>query len=239
MTTSTSGGKSAAKQAKPAQQVGEEIVRLDGLNPHPRNYKHHPESQLVHIQESLRAHGFYRNIVVAQDGTILAGHGVVEAARKMGLETVPVRRLPLDPDSPAALKVLALDNEVGKFAETDDRALTELLKQINAEDATGLLGTGFDEKMLAGLVYNTRPSSELESMDEAGEWVGMPEYDEGKPINKLIIAFESAEAREEFTKAHGMKPANTGLRWSTRWPPAPNEDFEGVRFEAGKAPSDP
>ena len=65
-----------------------EMTPVSDLKPHPRNYKDHPDDQLEHIIESIKSTGFYRNIVIAQDGTILAGHGVVAAAKKMGL-TIP------------------------------------------------------------------------------------------------------------------------------------------------------
>src|SRR5262245_35987685 len=126
-----------------------ELVNLDDLRAHPRNYRQHPEDQLAHLEHSLREHGFYRNVVVARDLTILAGHGIVTAARRVGYASVPVHRLDLDPSSPKALKILAADNELPRFAETDDRALSELLRQIREEDVSGLLGTGYDEMMLA------------------------------------------------------------------------------------------
>ena len=85
------------------------LVKITGLKDHPRNYRTHPEDQIEYLMESIRQHGFYRNVVVARDSTVLAGHGVVEAARRLGLEKVSVIRLDLDADSPQALKVLAAD----------------------------------------------------------------------------------------------------------------------------------
>jgi ParB-like chromosome segregation protein Spo0J len=70
-----------------------EMVPIDELRPHPRNYRVHPEDQLAHVEHSMRTNGVYRNVVAARDGTILAGHGVVLAARKIGLAEVPVDRL--------------------------------------------------------------------------------------------------------------------------------------------------
>jgi hypothetical protein len=54
-----------------------ELIAIKELKPHPRNYRSHPEDQLVHLVNSIKQHGFYRNVVVAKDNTILAGHGVV------------------------------------------------------------------------------------------------------------------------------------------------------------------
>ena len=70
-----------------------EVLALKDLRPHPRNYREHPEDQLAHLKQSIQKHHIYRNIVIARDGTILAGHGVVEAAKALGLETIPGCRL--------------------------------------------------------------------------------------------------------------------------------------------------
>lgn len=78
----------------------------------------------------MREFEFYKPIVIARDGTILAGHGIAEAARPLGIETVPVTRLDLDPDDPKALKILVDDNKVSGLAEQDDRALSEMLRGV-------------------------------------------------------------------------------------------------------------
>jgi len=100
-----------------------EEAALADLRPHPRNYKAHPEDQLAHLERMIRDFGIFKNIVATRDGTILAGHGVATAARRAGLERVPVVRLDLDPLEPKALKIVTADNEVGHLAEVDDRLL--------------------------------------------------------------------------------------------------------------------
>jgi len=143
--------KASKKGESPTVEVrSSELAALADLKPHPRNYKKHPAAQIAHIAQSLRDFGFYRNVVVARDGTVLAGHGVVQASRKVGLAQVPVVRLDLDPLDPRALKVVALDNEVARLGEADDGALAALLKDVAA--AGELLGTGHDDASLALLL---------------------------------------------------------------------------------------
>lgn len=152
-----------------------EQVALDDLVEHPRNYRTHPDDQVEHIVASIKAHGIYKNILIARDNTILAGHGTVKAARRAGLSSVPCKRLDLDANDARALKILAGDNEIAGLAEVDDRVLTELLRSIyTADDEHSLLGTGFDERMLASLAMATRPASEIADLDDAREWLGMP-----------------------------------------------------------------
>jgi len=211
-----------------------ETVVLADLKPHARNYRQHPDDQLEHLMESLREHGWYRNIIVARDGTILAGHGIVAAARKMGYTEGPAIRLPLEPNEPRALKVLAGDNGLGHLAEVDDRALSELLKEVKDFDLEGLLGTGYDEAMLANLVYVTRPASEIKDFDAAAEWAGMPAYDAGgeaPEASKIVVHFRTDQDRAEFARLLGLRiTAQSDTTW---WPPMERNDLASVRFEVG------
>ena len=45
-----------------------ETAAIADLTEHPRNYRRHPEDQVIHIEQSIREHGLYRNVVVARDG---------------------------------------------------------------------------------------------------------------------------------------------------------------------------
>jgi hypothetical protein len=213
-------------------QFQTENASVADLHPHPRNYRVHPDDQLEHLIQSIKEHGLYRNVVVAKDGTILAGHGVVQAVTKMGLETIPVIRLNIAPDSPAALKVLAGDNEIGHLGEVDDRMFTEILKEIRDTDPFGLMGTGYDDMMLANLLFVTRPESEIASIDEAAHWVGMPEYDpSGRPV-QIVISFRSQEDRAEFARSIGLKiKKKEAASWTTWYPWRESDDLSSVRFE--------
>lgn len=210
-----------------------EVVALASLKPHPENYRHHPEDQLLELEASLRQNGFYRNVVTARDGTILAGHGIVEAARRLGIERGPIVRLDVAPDSPTALKILAADNELGRFAMNDDRKLTEILRKVRDEHETGLLGTGYDDQKLSALLMVSRPASEIRTIDEAAEWVGMPEYDQGGVPIRLVVSFESEEKRREFVERARLKIIKVaGTTQSARWPTVENEDVHAFRFES-------
>lgn len=193
-----------------------ETVPIESLKPHPRNYREHPDDQLTHLQASLKQFGFYRNIVIAKDGTILAGHGIVKAAKKRKLKAVPVIRLNVQPGSAAALKVLIGDNEIEHLAEQNDRLLTELLKEV--KDQEQLLGTGFDEKALAAFLMVTRPASEIQTLDEAAHWVGMPEFESGHNPLKLVVSFRNKKDRKAFAEKLGVE---LGEKAKTLWyPPA-------------------
>jgi Predicted transcriptional regulators len=214
-----------------------EWLPVSELKAHPRNYRHHPEDELEHLAESIRENGIYKNILIAKDNTILAGHGVVEASRLLGLKKIPTVRLNISPDSPRALKILAADNAIAHLAEDNDRVFSELLKEIKERDKNGLLGTGYDEMMLANLLFITRPKSEVEDLDEAAHWVGLPEYQAGEVPIKAVITFRSKKDRDALVKLlevhHFYGSGNTMSFW---WPEREHADRASVRFEETEAP---
>lgn len=202
------------------------------LKPHPRNYREHPEDEIQHIIRSIEEHGFYRNIILARDYTILAGHGVVQAARQMGQQQVPALRLDLDPDSAPALRILIGDNEIGHLGMPNDRLLSDLLKELKEAAPEGLRGTGFDEQMLSALVFITRPEGEIRSKAEAGQWVGMPEFGDTPTMYDLHIRFSSAQDREQFVEQINLRiDKRERSAWQTRWPWSERDDLKSLRFE--------
>lgn len=213
------------------------MIDVDALKPHPDNYRYHGAEQISHIVASLQANGFYRNLVIAEDNTILAGHGVLIASKQAGHTKVPCRRLPLKPTDPRALRVLAGDNEIAKLGEVDDRKLTEILRQIDKEVEEGLLGTGFDKMQLANLVMVTRHADEIADFEAAKEWVGLPSYDTKDDTRQqesiLEISFLTPADRDRFIAETGIKISmRTGDRkWSTVWPFRERHDVGAVKFE--------
>lgn len=192
-----------------------EQVRVSKLKPHPKNYRKHPPEQLRHIMASLKQHGFYRNVVVAKDWTILAGHGVVLAAKKLKLDTVPVVRLDVSSRSAKALKLLAGDNEMWRGAEDDEQALARLLKQVMASDE-GLLGTGFDDGQLEALLAvldsglpggsdgDEGGSSAVEYTRKIESPVYRPTQETPPPVAELYDATKLQTLQEDIDKAQGL-----------------------------------
>lgn len=214
-----------------------EVVAVGQLHAHPQNYRAHPPDQLAHIEASLREHGLYRNVVVARDYTVLAGHGVWMAAQQAGMTEIEVKRADVDPFSPGALRLLTGDNEIARLVDVDDRQLTEILRSLQLEDPAGLLGTGFDESQLANLLYVTRPQHEVEGMDEAAHWAGMPEFTGTRTHQMtLTLLFEDADEREQLAQQLELKAirkSSDDLQrlWSARYPPADREDPSSVKFD--------
>ena len=222
-----------AKSKAEVKAPQRERVDIDTLSPHPQNYRSHPADQLEHIVQSLQEHGLYRNVVVAKDGTLLAGHGVWEAAKSLGWTEIDVVRVDVAPDDPSALKILTGDNELSLLAEIDDRLLADLLKLIQDEADTGLLGTGYDEEMLANLVFITRPVSEIVDQNDAAQWVGLPQYEglNERPLQAHIY-FKSEEDVAAFLEKLDITTSRTqGRIVSAWWPNRPLQDLRSVRWD--------
>jgi ParB-like chromosome segregation protein Spo0J len=211
------------------------VVPVDKLRPHPRNYQSHPADQLDQLARSIELHGVFRNIVVARGNVILAGHGVVLALRRMGWDRVPAVQLDIDPLSPKALHVLAADNEIANLADVDDRALTELLRDLADDDVDLLFGTGYDDEKLTALLLATRTRAEIPDFDAAAEWVGLPGYEQEAVEPQLLVRFDSPEDRDKLMEMMGCETPHhrrkTNDRWSVWWPDRKRNDPAAVRFE--------
>lgn len=82
----------AKKEAKD-EWVGIEQVDVNSLIPYVNNARVHDEAQILQIAASIKEFGFTNPILVDKDNGVIAGHGRLEAAKKLGHKSVPVLRL--------------------------------------------------------------------------------------------------------------------------------------------------
>ena len=69
------------------------MVSVERLASHPGNARTHTKKQIRQLAKSIDRFGFTNPLLVDDDGQIIAGHGRVEAAKLLGMETVPALRL--------------------------------------------------------------------------------------------------------------------------------------------------
>lgn len=106
------------------------------LSPHPQNYNRHPEAHIRELMDSLSMFDQFKNIVVCH-GKILAGHGLVEAAKRKGMTHIyAVVRDDLTPEQQLAL--LVADNATPFLSIPDHDALQSLLAEIPHVDIPGV-----------------------------------------------------------------------------------------------------
>jgi ParB-like chromosome segregation protein Spo0J len=112
--------------------VRHETLPIHLLDSHEDNYKSHPDEQVARLQESLKRFGQVRSIVVKarNDGrySILAGHGVTEAARLNGATEMRCDIVPDYWDEVQCAGYLIADNLTSEGGEDDPIALAQLLE---------------------------------------------------------------------------------------------------------------
>ncbi len=135
------------------------------LLPYARNARTHSEEQVAQIAASIAEFGFTNPILAGSDGVIVAGHGRLAAAQKLGLEIVPV--VVLDHLSPTQRRALVIaDNRIAENAGWDDAMLRIEIAALQDDDFDLSL-TGFDAEALAELMAGDEPDAEGETDDDA------------------------------------------------------------------------
>src|SRR5215468_5598200 len=106
------------------------------LKPHPKNARTHSDRQLHQIAKSIENFGFTVPVLIDDRGVILAGHGRVAAARKMGLQAVPTILIDDLSDEQKRAYIIA-DNRIAQLSGWDADLLAEEFKALS-EYAEGL-----------------------------------------------------------------------------------------------------
>ena len=135
------------------------------LLPYARNARTHSDDQVAQIAASIAEFGFTNPILAGGDGVIVAGHGRLAAAQKLGLAVVPV--VVLDHLSATQRRALVIaDNRIAENAGWDDAMLRIEIASLQDDDFDVSL-TGFDADALAELMAGDEPDGEGETDDDA------------------------------------------------------------------------
>jgi site-specific DNA-methyltransferase (adenine-specific) len=122
-----------------------EQVAVTALIPYAKNSRTHDDAQIAQIAASIKEFGWTNPILVDGDKGIIAGHGRLMAARKLGMTEVPVIELKdLTPTQKKAY--IIADNRLALNAGWDDQLLTIELNELLADKfSLDLLGFNADE----------------------------------------------------------------------------------------------
>ena len=131
------------------------------LSNDPANARKHSDRNIESIVASLRRFGQQKPIVIDTTGVVRAGNGTLEAARRMGWETIDAVTTELKGSDAVAYAIA--DNRTAELAEWDDDVLAAQLNGLLADDPDLLDAAGFDEDELAALL------GELEGDGTTGE----------------------------------------------------------------------
>lgn len=182
-------------------------ANIKDLKADPRNARKRTSRSADMIKESLEKFGPARSVVIDEFGTLIAGHGTVEAAKKAGVtkvrivepekgELIAVRRSDLTDAEKVSLGIA--DNRTSDLSDWD----AALLKELDAEfDLSGLF---FQDELE---VLYRQSEAETANADPNAEWENaeMPEFDnEALVFRKIIVSFEDETGVAEFFRLIGQ-----------------------------------
>lgn len=122
-----------------------EYIGTDSLIPFASNSRTHSPEQVAQIAGSIREFGFTNPVLIDGENGIIAGHGRVMAAQKLGITEVPCLRLGYLTEAQKRAYVIA-DNKLALNAGWDEELLRIELKGLEAEGFDlGLIGFSSDE----------------------------------------------------------------------------------------------
>src|SRR5712671_489087 len=153
-----------------AQRIEQWLVHR--LIPYARNPRTHSDAQIAQIAASIVEFGFNNPILVDTKAGILAGHGRLLAARKLGMAEVPVIVLDHLTEAQKRAYILA-DNQLALNASWDDTLLAAELAALQQEDFDVSL-IGFEDEELARLLAAQDAAEGLTDEDAVPELTETP-----------------------------------------------------------------
>lgn len=179
--------------------------KVQELIPYARNARTHSDAQVAQIAASIREFGFINPVIVDGEAGIIAGHGRVLAARKLGLTEVPTLEVSHLTDAQRKAYVLA-DNKLALNAGWDNDLLKVELTELS-EDGFDLSLIGFDADELGSLL-----AEKTEGLTDPDEVPEVPVEPVSRPGdvwvlgNHRIICGSSTDAYAVETLLGPVKP---------------------------------
>ena len=137
-----------------------EQIQLATLIPYINNSRTHSDEQVAQIAASIKEFGFNNPILVDKDSGIIAGHGRLQAARKLGLTEVPCVRLEHLTETQRKAYIIA-DNRLALNAGWDNELLRLELNELDGNIDLSLLGFTVPELTIAmGFGADFEPGTE-------------------------------------------------------------------------------
>lgn len=125
-------------------------IKTADLIPYARNSRTHSKEQVAQIAASIKEFGFTNPVLVGEDNVLIAGHGRLLAAQKLGLDDVPAVVIKGLTDTQKRALVLA-DNRIALSGAWDDEMLAIEFQALKDEDYDLAL-TGFDEDEISKFI---------------------------------------------------------------------------------------
>lgn len=124
--------------------------RVDELIPYVNNARTHSDEQVTQIASSIKEFGFNNPILTDGENGVIAGHGRLLAAKKLGLETVPAIELAGFPEAQKKAYILA-DNKIALNSGWDEELLKIELDDLQLQ-GIDLETVGFSDEELQNII---------------------------------------------------------------------------------------
>ena len=162
-----------------------EVVAVDELIPYVNNARVHSDDQVTQIASSIREFGFNVPILIDAEQGIIAGHGRLMAAKKLGYTEVPCIRLEHLSETQKKAYILA-DNKIALNSDWDVDLLRLELGELDAQgfnlELTGFVGDDLTEAMFGKELKNNEDGSTKE--------INPDEYDMAHKCPKCGFEFD-------------------------------------------------
>lgn len=205
---------------------------IDSLIPYAKNARVHDEAQIAQIAGSIKEFGFNNPVLIDKDNGIIAGHGRVMAARKLGLTEVPTILLDHLNETQRKAYILA-DNRIAINSTWDNEMLSLELMDIKDDVSLAMLGFSVDE--LDALLNPTQLTDGLTDED------AVPEVPI-EPTTKLGDIYQLGNHRlmcGDSTSIDAVEKLLDGKRPDMVFTDPPyNIDYQGVKDKRDKIKND-
>ena len=151
-----------------------EQIDIKRLTPYARNSRTHTDIQVAQIAASIKEFGFTNPVLIDEDNDIIAGHGRVLAAKKLGLDTVPCIRLSHLSDTQQRAYVIA-DNQLALNAGWNFDILSVEIDELN-DNKYDISLIGFTTEQLAEIIGSPEelPDNDLKADEKTKKPVECP-----------------------------------------------------------------
>jgi DNA modification methylase len=179
---------------------------VDKLIPYAKNARTHSDEQVAQIAGSIKEFGFNNPVLVDKEGSIIAGHGRLMAARKLGMDKVPVVELEHLTEAQRKAYVLA-DNRIALNSGWDTSMLSLELQDLKDDIDLSLLG--FDPDELDALLNPIEETEGLTDEDAVPETPVEPKTKLGDIYilgNHRLMCGDSTSVDDVEKLMDGVKP---------------------------------
>lgn len=212
---------------------------LDALIPYARNARTHSDAQVAQIAASIREFGWTNPVLVDGDNGIIAGHGRLLAARKLGMSQAPVIELAGLSEAQKRAYILA-DNKLALNAGWDDELLALEFADL-ASLGVDLSLTGFGEDEILALTSLGSPG-----LTDPDEIPPAPAQPVSRPSdvwllgNHRLLCGDSTNADDVAMALNGVKPhlLVTDPPYGVSYDPTWRERFGDSDMARGKVMND-